>query len=44
AHLNKQTIEKNQFNRKKTEKTLGISILNLYYKIDKYQLAKDSMQ
>lgn len=44
AQLIKQTLEKHQFNRTKTAKTLGISIRNLYYKMDKYQLAKDSMQ
>ncbi|AKC66571.1 sigma-54 interaction domain-containing protein [Bacillus altitudinis] len=44
AQLIKQILEKHQFNRTKTAKTLGISIRNLYYKMDKYQLAKDSMQ
>lgn len=44
AQLIKQTLEKHQFNRTKTAKTLGISIRNLYYKMDKYHLAKDSMQ
>lgn len=44
AQLIKQTLEKHQFNRTKTAKTLGVSIRNLYYKMDKYQLAKDSMQ
>ncbi|MGD7062577.1 sigma 54-interacting transcriptional regulator [Bacillus altitudinis] len=44
AQLIKQTLEEHQFNRTKTAKTLGISIRNLYYKMDKYQLAKDSMQ
>lgn len=44
AQLIKQTLEKHQFNRTKTAKALGISIRNLYYKMDKYQLAKDSMQ
>ncbi|KOA82006.1 ATPase AAA [Bacillus stratosphericus] len=44
AQLIKQTLGKHQFNRTKTAKTLGISIRNLYYKMDKYQLAKDSMQ
>ncbi|MFJ5964937.1 sigma 54-interacting transcriptional regulator [Bacillus sp. NPDC093026] len=44
AQLIKKTLEKHQFNRTKTAKTLGISIRNLYYKMDKYELAKDSMQ
>ncbi|MEH7550230.1 sigma-54-dependent Fis family transcriptional regulator [Bacillus altitudinis] len=44
AQLIKQTLEKHQFNRTKTAKTLGVSIRNLYYKMDKYHLAKDSMQ
>ncbi|MGE6629381.1 sigma 54-interacting transcriptional regulator [Bacillus sp. NPDC077027] len=44
AQLIKRTLETHQFNRTKTAKTLGISIRNLYYKMDKYHLAKDSMQ
>ncbi|MEH6973226.1 sigma-54-dependent Fis family transcriptional regulator [Bacillus sp. JJ675] len=44
AHVIKETLEKHQYNRTKTAKALGISIRNLYYKMDKYHLAKDSMQ
>ncbi|WP_035509011.1 sigma-54-dependent Fis family transcriptional regulator [Halobacillus karajensis] len=33
-----------EFNKTKTAKALGISIRNLYYKLDKYKLDKDSMQ
>ncbi|ARI77116.1 sigma 54-interacting transcriptional regulator [Halobacillus mangrovi] len=32
------------FNKTQTAKSLGISIRNLYYKLDKYNLDKDSMQ
>ncbi|MCP3032956.1 sigma 54-interacting transcriptional regulator [Halobacillus sp. A1] len=32
------------FNKTKTAKALGISIRNLYYKLEKYQLDKDSVQ
>lgn len=32
------------FNKTKTAKALGISIRNLYYKLEKYQLDKNSMQ
>lgn len=37
-------LEKYHYNRTKTAKALGISIRSLYYKMDKYSLAKDSMQ
>lgn len=40
AHVIKETLEKHQYNRTKTAKALGISIRNLYYKMDKYNLAK----
>ncbi|RWZ60133.1 PAS domain S-box protein [Halobacillus fulvus] len=33
-----------QFNKTQTAKALGISIRNLYYKLEKYNLDKDSMQ
>nr|WGD68836.1 helix-turn-helix domain-containing protein [Bacillus subtilis] len=38
AHLIQQTLEKHHFNRTKTAKALGVSIRNLYYKMDKYGL------
>ncbi|NPC93233.1 sigma 54-interacting transcriptional regulator [Bacillus sp. WMMC1349] len=44
AHVIQEALEKHQYNRTKTAKALGVSIRNLYYKIDKYDLAKDGMQ
>lgn len=44
AHLIQQTLEKHHFNRTKTAKALGVSIRNLYYKMDKYGLANEGMQ
>ncbi|MEC3839270.1 sigma-54 interaction domain-containing protein [Bacillus amyloliquefaciens] len=44
AHVIQKTLEKNKFNRTKTAKALGVSIRNLYYKMDKYGLANDGMQ
>ena len=44
AHVIKETLEKHQYNRTKTAKALGLSIRNPYYQMDKYPLAKDSMQ
>lgn len=37
-------LNRNKGNKTKTAKDLGISLRNLYYKIEKYNLAKDSMQ
>ncbi|MCP8967036.1 sigma-54 interaction domain-containing protein [Ectobacillus ponti] len=39
-----QTLEKNGGNKTKTAKALGISLRNLYYKLEKYEHAKNSMQ
>ncbi|MDM5302405.1 sigma 54-interacting transcriptional regulator [Bacillus subtilis] len=44
AHLIQQTLEKHHYNRTKTAKALGVSIRNLYYKMDKYGLANEGMQ
>ncbi|MEM1491472.1 sigma 54-interacting transcriptional regulator [Bacillus velezensis] len=44
AHVIQKTLEKHKFNRTKTAKALGVSIRNLYYKMDKYGLANDGMQ
>ncbi|MFC0522678.1 sigma 54-interacting transcriptional regulator [Pontibacillus salicampi] len=34
----------NQFNKTRTAESLGISIRNLYYKLEKYEIDKNSMQ
>ncbi len=39
-----EAFRANQFNKTKTAKSLGISIRNLYYKMDKYGIDKNSMQ
>ncbi|WP_449355725.1 sigma 54-interacting transcriptional regulator [Virgibacillus natechei] len=39
-----EAYKKNRFNKTKTAKDLNISIRNLYYKLEKYQLDKTSMQ
>ncbi|MFA1792743.1 sigma 54-interacting transcriptional regulator [Bacillus velezensis] len=44
AHVIQKTLENHKFNRTKTAKALGVSIRNLYYKMDKYGLANDGMQ
>ncbi|WP_332286197.1 sigma 54-interacting transcriptional regulator [Bacillus velezensis] len=44
AHVIQKALEKHKFNRTKTAKALGVSIRNLYYKMDKYGLANDGMQ
>ncbi|POI16075.1 sigma 54-interacting transcriptional regulator [Bacillus velezensis] len=44
AHVIQKTLEEHKFNRTKTAKALGVSIRNLYYKMDKYGLANDGMQ
>ncbi|PAF01281.1 sigma-54 interaction domain-containing protein [Bacillus velezensis] len=44
AHVIQKMLEKHKFNRTKTAKALGVSIRNLYYKMDKYGLANDGMQ
>ncbi|MGE6258959.1 sigma 54-interacting transcriptional regulator [Heyndrickxia sporothermodurans] len=40
----KQVLEKNNGNKTATAKQLGVSIRNLYYKIEKYNLANSNMQ
>ncbi|RFU60265.1 sigma 54-interacting transcriptional regulator [Bacillus sp. V59.32b] len=42
--LIKQTLIKNNGNKTATAKSLGVSVRNLYYKIEKYNLEKSSMQ
>ncbi|QHE52897.1 sigma-54-dependent Fis family transcriptional regulator [Pontibacillus sp. HMF3514] len=39
-----EAFRANQFNKTQTAKSLGISIRNLYYKMDKYGIDKHSMQ
>ncbi|MBD1378778.1 sigma 54-interacting transcriptional regulator [Metabacillus arenae] len=39
-----ETLKKHGYNRTKTAQSLGVSLRNLYYKIEKYKLAKNSMQ
>ena len=38
-----KTLEKNNGNKTKSAKELGLSIRNLYYKLEKYNLANSSM-
>ncbi|WP_243290191.1 sigma-54-dependent Fis family transcriptional regulator [Bacillus sp. FJAT-47783] len=40
----RNALEENGYNRTKTAQQLGISIRNLYYKIEKFNLAKNDMQ
>jgi len=40
----KNTLEQNSGNKTKTAKQLGLSVRNLYYKIEKYGIANDGMQ
>lgn len=39
-----ETLEKHNGNKTLTAKSLGLSVRNLYYKLDKYHLANNSMQ
>ncbi|WP_164218102.1 sigma 54-interacting transcriptional regulator [Virgibacillus sp. YIM 98842] len=39
-----EAYKQNQYNKTKTAKMLNISLRNLYYKMDKYQLERKSMQ
>lgn len=39
-----QTLERMNGNKTETAKALGLSVRNLYYKLDKYNLANDSTQ
>ncbi|MFC7394154.1 sigma 54-interacting transcriptional regulator [Scopulibacillus cellulosilyticus] len=40
----KKALKENHMNKTKTAQDLGISVRNLYYKIDKYEIEKDGMQ
>ncbi|MBA2873390.1 sigma-54 interaction domain-containing protein [Thermaerobacillus caldiproteolyticus] len=44
AHLIERALQKHHGNKTATAKALGISIRNLYYKLEKYGLAKKYMQ
>ncbi|GAA0481906.1 sigma-54-dependent Fis family transcriptional regulator [Salinibacillus aidingensis] len=39
-----RVLEENQYNKTKTARRLGISIRNLYYKLDKHNIDKSNMQ
>ncbi|SET59990.1 PAS domain S-box-containing protein [Salinibacillus kushneri] len=39
-----KALEDNQFNKTETAKQMGISIRNLYYKLEKHNIAKNDMQ
>lgn len=43
AEVIKKSLILHEYNRTKTAKALGISLRNLYYKMEKYQLANNSM-
>jgi transcriptional regulator with PAS, ATPase and Fis domain len=44
AEVIKGSLEVHEYNRTKTAKALGISLRSLYYKMQKYNLANNSMQ
>jgi PAS domain S-box-containing protein len=44
AEVIKHSLEVHEYNRTKTAKALGISLRSLYYKMEKYNLANNSMQ
>jgi transcriptional regulator with PAS, ATPase and Fis domain len=44
AEVIKQSLEVHEYNRTQTAKALGISLRSLYYKMEKYQLANNSMK
>ncbi|MBM7701599.1 sigma-54 interaction domain-containing protein [Metabacillus iocasae] len=44
AKIVKQVLEANKYNKTKTAKQLNISLRSLYYKVEKYKIAKDGMQ
>ncbi|MBN8200414.1 MULTISPECIES: sigma-54 interaction domain-containing protein [Bacillaceae] len=44
AKMIRQTLYKLDGNKTKTAKLLGLSVRNLYYKLEKYNIAKDGMQ
>ncbi|MBL2480480.1 hypothetical protein ELJ58_31640, partial [Klebsiella pneumoniae] len=39
-----ESLERFGGNKTKTARALGISVRNLYYKLEKYECAKNSMQ
>ncbi|PLU66799.1 hypothetical protein BMJ20_25965, partial [Sinorhizobium medicae] len=44
AKIIKQTLLRLNGNKTLTAKTLGLSVRNLYYKVEKYNIEKNSMQ
>lgn len=44
ADVIKRSLELHEYNRTQTAKALGISLRSLYYKMEKYNLANNSMQ
>lgn len=44
AEVIKKALDTHKYNRTKTAKALGISLRSLYYKMEKYNLANNSMQ
>ncbi|GAA2703732.1 sigma-54-dependent Fis family transcriptional regulator [Aeromicrobium ponti] len=40
----RQTLQKHEGNKTLTAKTLGLSVRNLYYKLERYNIANNSMQ
>ncbi|MED4400858.1 sigma 54-interacting transcriptional regulator [Metabacillus fastidiosus] len=44
AEIISSTLEQQEYNRTKTAQVLGVSLRNLYYKMEKYNLANNSMQ
>ncbi|MBJ8005626.1 MULTISPECIES: sigma-54 interaction domain-containing protein [Bacillus cereus group] len=44
GNIIREYLEKSEGNKTKTAKALGISVRNLYYKLEKYDCAKNSMQ
>jgi PAS domain S-box-containing protein len=44
ASMIKRTLEKHKGNKTAAAKSLGLSVRNLYYKLEKYNLANNSMQ
>ncbi|TYR82475.1 sigma-54-dependent transcriptional regulator [Priestia megaterium] len=44
AKVIKNVLEVNEYNKTKTAKRLGISVRSLYYKLEKYNLANNSVQ
>lgn len=44
GHIIHECLERFDGNKTKTARALGISVRNLYYKLEKYDCAKNSMQ